>query len=51
MTRVANEGHMDSLAVVDTMGGLAPHACSYLIRQVKKAINKPLEVHFHDDFG
>ncbi len=42
---------MDSLAVVDTMGGLAPHACSYLIRQVKKAINKPLEVHFHDDFG
>ena len=28
VTRVANEGHMDALAVVDTMGGLAPHACS-----------------------
>ena len=42
---------MDALAVVDTLGGLAPHACSYLIKQVKKVIDKPLEVHFHDDFG
>lgn len=48
---VAEQGHMDALAVVDTMGGLAPHACSYLIRQIKKVIDKPLEVHFHDDFG
>ncbi|MDD3139874.1 MAG: pyruvate carboxyltransferase [Lachnospiraceae bacterium] len=51
ITRVANEGHMDALAVVDTMGGLAPHACSYLIKQIKKVIDKPLEVHFHDDYG
>ena len=51
VTRVANEGHMDALAVVDTMGGLAPHACSYLIKKIKKVIDKPLEVHFHDDFG
>lgn len=51
VTRVASEGHMDALAVVDTMGGLAPHACSYLIREIKKVISKPLEVHFHDDFG
>lgn len=51
VTRVATEGHMDSLAVVDTMGGLAPHACSYLIKKTKSVIDKPLEVHFHDDFG
>lgn len=51
VSRVANEGHMDSLAVVDTMGGLAPHACNYLIKKIKTVIDKPLEVHFHDDFG
>lgn len=51
VTRVATEGHMDALAVVDTLGGLAPHACNYLIRRIKKVIDKPLEVHFHDDFG
>ena len=48
---VEKEGHMDALAVVDTFGGLAPHSCGYLIRQIKKRIDKPLEVHFHDDFG
>ena len=48
---VAKDGHMDALAVVDTMGGLAPHACNYLIKQVKKQVDVPLEVHFHDDFG
>lgn len=48
---VARDGHMDSLAVVDTMGGLAPHACNYMIKQIKKHVNVPLEVHVHDDFG
>ena len=51
VSRVATEGHMDALAVVDTMGGLAPHACSYLIKKVKSVVDKPLEVHFHDDYG
>ena len=51
VTRVAKEGHMDSLAVVDTLGVLAPHSCSYLIKKIKSVIDKPLEVHFHDDFG
>ena len=49
--KVEKEGHMDALAVVDTFGGLAPHACGYLIRKIKERISKPLEVHFHDDFG
>ncbi len=51
ITRVANEGHMDALALVDTFGGLAPHACQYMVRKIKSVIDKPLEVHFHDDFG
>ncbi|NSW92682.1 MAG: pyruvate carboxyltransferase [Firmicutes bacterium] len=49
--KVATEGHMDALAIVDTMGGLAPSAIPNLIRKVKERINKPVEVHFHDDFG
>lgn len=49
--KVATEGHMDALALVDTFGGLAPHAVPYLVRKVKERIDKPLEAHFHDDFG
>src|SRR5208282_1706919 len=49
--RVANEGHMDALALVDTFGVVSPHAMQYLVREVKKRINKRLEAHFHMDFG
>lgn len=49
--RVATEGHMDALAIVDTFGGLAPSAVPNLIKTVKDRIKKPVEVHFHDDFG
>jgi isopropylmalate/homocitrate/citramalate synthase len=49
--RVAKEGHMDALALVDTFGVLAPHAIPYLVREVKKRVNKRLEAHFHMDFG
>ena len=50
--KVATEGHMDALVCVDTFGGLGPSAAAYLIKKVKERINnKPIEVHFHDDFG
>ena len=50
--RVAREGWMDALAVVDTFGGLAPHAIPWLIKTMKERVGgKPLEAHFHDDFG
>ena len=50
--RVETEGHMDALVCVDTFGGLAPSASAYLIKAVKARIsNKPIEVHFHDDYG
>jgi isopropylmalate/homocitrate/citramalate synthase len=51
ITRVANEGHMDALALVDTFGVLTPQAIPYLVRSVKARINKRLEAHFHMDFG
>ena len=37
ITRVANEGHMDALALVDTFGVLAPHAMQYLVREARSA--------------
>jgi isopropylmalate/homocitrate/citramalate synthase len=49
--QIATEGHMDALALVDTFGGLSPHAVPYLAKQIRKRIKKPLEPHFHDDFG
>lgn len=48
---VADEGHMDALAIVDTFGGLAPHTIHTLVKKVKQRIDKPIELHFHDDFG
>src|SRR6202790_1472696 len=49
--RVATEGHMDALALVDTFGVLSPHSIQYMVRSVKARINKRLEAHFHMDFG
>ena len=42
---------MDGLVLVDTFGVLNPPAASYMTRKVKERITKPLETHFHMDFG
>jgi isopropylmalate/homocitrate/citramalate synthase len=49
--KVATEGHMDALALVDTFGALNPSAIYYLVKKVREKIKQPLEAHFHDDFG
>jgi isopropylmalate/homocitrate/citramalate synthase len=49
--KVASEGHMDALALVDTFGVLSPHGAFYYTKTVKERINKPLEIHFHNTFG
>lgn len=51
ITRVASEGHMDALAVVDTFGVLSPHAVPYLVKKIRERVKQPLEAHFHMDFG
>jgi isopropylmalate/homocitrate/citramalate synthase len=48
---VAKEGHMDALALVDTFGVLSPHGASYYTKKVKGMVDKPLEIHFHNQFG
>ncbi len=51
LERVATEGHMDSLVLVDTMGGAHPGAIRYFAGKVKERFSQPLEAHFHNDFG
>ena len=48
---IEREGHMDGLVLVDTFGVLNPSAASFMVRKVKERITKPLETHFHMDFG
>jgi isopropylmalate/homocitrate/citramalate synthase len=49
--KVATEGHMDAFTLVDTFGALNPQAATYFTKKVKERVSKPLEVHFHSDFG
>jgi isopropylmalate/homocitrate/citramalate synthase len=50
--RVAADGHMDALALVDTVGGVSPHAVAYWLSKVRERLgDRRLECHFHDDFG
>lgn len=50
--RVAEQGHMDALALVDTTGTISPHAVPLMVKSAQARIkNRPLEVHFHSDFG
>ncbi|MFH1481497.1 MAG: pyruvate carboxyltransferase [Pseudomonadota bacterium] len=49
--KVATEGHMDALCLVDTFGVLSPHGAYYYTKKTKERINKPLEIHFHNNFG
>lgn len=49
--KVSNEGHMDAFTLVDTFGVINPHAATYFAKRVKERIKKPIEIHFHSDFG
>jgi isopropylmalate/homocitrate/citramalate synthase len=50
--RVATEGHMDALALVDTFGGVTPQAIPTWVQRVRERLpDTSLEAHFHDDFG
>ena len=51
LSRVAREGHVDAVGLVDTFGVISPHAIGYFVKQVRNRLNVPLETHFHMDFG
>ena len=47
----AKRGTVDRVRVVDTTGCATPHIARYLVKEMKKAGDIPIEAHFHDDFG
>ena len=49
--QVIKEGHMDSFALADTFGALNPQATTFFIKKIKSKIDKPVEIHAHNDFG
>ena len=50
--RVAAEGHVDGLGLVDTFGVLTPHSVPSFVRRSAEALEGvPLEAHFHMDYG
>ncbi|MDA8228005.1 MAG: 3-hydroxy-3-methylglutaryl-CoA lyase [Desulfitobacterium hafniense] len=51
LTNVTSNSKPDSITVVDTTGSITPMAMRYLVRQVKRVIDLPLEVHTHNDLG
>ena len=49
---VREGGHMDSLALVDTMGGFSPEGIANRVRKLKERLpGLPIEIHCHDDYG
>lgn len=49
--KVADEGHIDSLGLVDTFGVLTPQAVETFVNMSRERLDVPLETHFHMDYG
>jgi methanogen homocitrate synthase len=51
LTEVTRKSRPDSLAVVDTTGCALPESIKFLVREVKKISDLPVEIHTHNDLG
>lgn len=51
VSRVAADGHLDGLGLVDTFGVLTPHAVERFVHVSRERLNVPVETHFHMDYG
>jgi isopropylmalate/homocitrate/citramalate synthase len=45
------EQTVDRVRLVDTTGCATPHVVRFLVREMKKAADLPIEIHCHNDFG
>lgn len=48
---LARQGTVDRVRLVDTTGCATPHVMRYLVTEMKRAADIPIEVHCHNDFG
>lgn len=44
-------GHVDSIALVDTFGTFSPEGAAFTVRKLVEKFHRPVEAHFHEDFG
>ncbi len=44
-------GYFDSVALVDTFGAFSPEGAVYMVKELIRRVGKPVEAHFHEDFG
>ena len=49
--RAAEEAGTDRARIVDTLGCISPSGMTYLVRELKKVIDIPIEIHCHNDLG
>jgi len=50
-SKVINDGHPDSIGIVDTMGCILPGALKEFIKDLKTNFDVKIEIHAHNDFG
>jgi len=51
LTTVVPQAEVDRVSLVDTNGCINPPGMKFLMNNVKKWVNVPIEVHCHNDFG
>jgi len=51
LREVTNKSRPDSLAIVDTTGCALPESIKYMVREIKKIADLPVEIHTHNDLG
>ncbi|MGD9130219.1 MAG: homoaconitate hydratase [Candidatus Bathyarchaeota archaeon] len=49
--KVAEEAGADRARVVDTLGCVSPSGMAFLVREIGKELDIPIEVHCHNDLG
>ena len=48
---LSSGGYFDSVALVDTFGAFSPEGAAHMVRLLIEKVGKPVEAHFHEDFG
>jgi methanogen homocitrate synthase len=49
--KTAEEAGADRARIVDTLGCASPNGMSFLVKEIEKVIEIPIEVHCHNDLG
>lgn len=51
LSELQQRGTVDRIRLVDTVGCATPDVIKYLVDEVKRVTDTPLEIHCHNDFG